>query len=96
MPSQSVVSSRGVTVVGVNFICCSFRAGEWWWTEYPLHLAFRAREGNLCCCGGSRCCHVGRAVSHVSSEEGMAGWRKIYPPRSSILSEGGTRCRRPH
>jgi len=26
-----LVSSRQVVVVGMNAICHSFRAGEWWW-----------------------------------------------------------------
>ena len=54
-------------------------------------------EGGECChirCSGAavgRCCHVERAVSHIPSEEGMAGWRGIHPPPSCISSaEGGT------
>jgi hypothetical protein len=85
------VLSRGVVVDRISPLSRILSEGEELVLPHSLTVVVLAS-----CCGGSHCCHIGRAVSHVSSEEGMAGWRKLYPSWSHVSSEGGTHCWRPH
>jgi len=76
----SSVSSRGVVVNRIS---------------PPSRISSEGGECCHVCCSVAAtvgcCCHVGHAISHVSSEEGMVGWRRIHPPPSRVLStEGGT------